>query len=77
MADYKIPAFLQATQGVNGLNGSKGVQYTPPIEPQETSGTNPFGGNLVGINTNIGVGDYQDGQTQAGYKLGGRTLAFA
>ena len=73
----KIPAFLQATQGVNGLYGGKGVQAPPPIDVGEPSGTNPFGGNLVGINPHIRIGYYQDGQIQAGYKLGGRTLAFA
>lgn len=61
----KIDGGIQ-TQGATGFTPT--VDHTSP---------NLFAGNLTGINTNIGIGDYQDGQEQAGRKQGGKTIAFA
>lgn len=77
MAIDKLPmlGLLTQTQGIQG-------KKTPPIEeshfnpPIDYSGQNLFGGGLVGVNENIGIGDSQDGPTQMGRKLGGRTIAF-
>ena len=77
--DFKNIPFLgvTTTQRVEPGNTASPVERTGYVEPVENSEQNPFGGNLVGVNTNIGIGDYQDMQSQAGRKLGGRTLAFA
>lgn len=75
----KLP-FLGVTSAPRVEGGSKAapVERTGYVEPASYGGGTPFdNGHLVGVNTNIGVGDYQDGPTQAGYKLGGRTLGFA
>ena len=49
------------------------TQFTPTVDYEQP---NMFSGHLVGLNSNIGIGDHQDGQMQAGRKLGGRTIAF-
>jgi len=76
---FKNLPFLGFTTGTQRVEGG---QKAAPIEtsytqPVESAGQNPFAGNLVGVNTNIGIGDYQGVQYQAGRKLGGTTLAFA
>lgn len=68
--------FLGATKRIEG-GSSAPIEKLPYVEQVRHSTGNPFdNGNLVGVNTNIGIGDIQDGPTQAGYKLGGRTIAF-
>lgn len=74
----KLPFLgITGTEQIGGQRKTAPVTHTGYVEPVEYSGQNPFAGNLTGVNTNIGIGDYQDAQYQAGRKLGGRTLAFA
>ena len=70
-------SFLGVTSAPRIERGGKAtpVEEIGYVEPVNYNGENN-NGNLVGVNTNISIGDYQDGPTQAGYKLGGRTIAF-
>mgnify|MGYP007070205311 CR=1 FL=1 len=61
-------------RGVNGVNGVNGTEFTPTID---YTGANLFAGNLVGVNTNVGVGQYYGGSYSGGYQQGGMTIAFA
>ena len=77
-SNIKVLPFLGITSTPRVDRGSK----TAPVDaclaqPVNYANSNLFAGNLEGVNTNIGVGDYQDGPTQAGYKLAGKTIAFA
>lgn len=77
-SNIKALPFLGITSTPRVDGGTK----TPPVDtsfaqPVNYANSNLFAGNLEGVNTNIGIGDYQDGPTQAGYKLAGKTLAFA
>ena len=67
--------------GITQATRTYGNQEVPPIPiTTESSGavasTNTNTG-LVGVNTNIGIGDFQYGQRQAGRQLGGITLGIA
>lgn len=66
-----IPA-IQATGAASAIGaGQSGAA-------QNSSSNNPFRGNTVGVNNNIGVGDTSFLSAQAGKKAGmGRTLGFA
>lgn len=76
-AKFNIP-FLGVTSTPRVEQGKTATPVeTGYVEPIDYSGQNLFAGNLTGVNTNIGIGDYQDAQYQAGRKLGGTTLAFA
>lgn len=56
-----------------GASKGPAQQFTPTVDYEQP---NMFSGPLVGIISSIGIGDNQDGQMQAGRKLGGRTIAF-
>ncbi len=78
LQNFKVPSFLGITSAPRVDGGTK----TAPVDtgfaqPVNYANSNLFAGNLEGVNTNIGIGDYQDGPTQAGYKLAGKTIAFA
>lgn len=69
----------------NPAQGMQAIQPTKAVGGQPTesssgssSNKNPFGGQTVGLNTNIGVGDTMNIAAQAGKKAGiGKTLGFA
>ena len=69
---YSVSAPKRVEQGEQ-TQATRQTEFTPTVD---YSSRNLFSGNLSGVNTNIGIGDYQDGPVQAGRKLGGRTLAF-
>jgi len=69
-----VGALGTSTEGVRKINRnpfSQGVVTGGPVAQ------NIQGSNLYGVNENLGIGSEIGGQTQAGYKLGGRTLCFA
>ena len=77
-SNNRVLPFLGITSAPRVSGGSK----TAPVNTNFAKHVNYansklFAGNLEGVNTNIGIGDYQDGPTQAGYKIAGTTLAFA
>ena len=77
-SNIKALPFLGITSAPRVDGGSKTAPVdTSFAQPVNYANSNLFAGNLDGVNTNIGIGDYQDGPTQAGYKLAGKTLAFA
>lgn len=79
MALDKLNLFTQ----ISGMQGVKpaqsfGGEKTSGVTESKSSSNNPFGGETVGVNTNIGVGDEMSIAAQAGKKAGsGKTLAFA
>lgn len=66
---------IEPTKAVGGGSSSGEVGGSPA----KTCSNNPFGeSKMVGVNTNIGVGDTMNIAAQAGKKPGiGRTLGFA
>lgn len=74
----KLNLFSQkpAVHGVGAIKS--GENHSTGVSSGSSAGNNPFGGNTVGVNTNIGVGDSMNIPAQAGKKAGlGRTLGFA
>jgi len=74
MALLPLLQLTQQTGQVGAVNRGYEVGFTPKVE--ETNG-NPFGDNLTGVNTNLGVGSQISYAQQAGVDRSGITLAFA
>lgn len=65
-----------AMQAINPTKAVSGQTYSGTSE-NTMSGNNPFSGETVGVNTNIGVGDVSYVSNQLGRSGTARTLGFA
>lgn len=69
---------IESTYGRKSVTSAEASLYPKKPESTETGGNNKrfslFSDHWVGVISSIGIGDYQDGQIQAGRPLGGTTL---
>ena len=75
--DYPLGAVNNSLPflGITQATRTYGNQEVPPITTESSGAVASTG--YVGINSNIKVGDYQGGQTQAGLQQGGITRWIA
>ena len=68
---------INALGKLGGITSSWGAKKPTAMPPGDSVSQNFFSSNLVGVNTNIGIGDTQYGPSQAGYDRPiMRTLGF-